>query len=38
MAQVTAQHIPILTGGFVVLLVGALLGIAVLNRVANKGL
>lgn len=36
MANVTPQHVPVLTAGFVALLVGALLGIAALNHFANK--
>lgn len=36
MAQVDVQHIPVLTSGFVGLLVLSLLGIAVLNWSANK--
>jgi hypothetical protein len=35
-AQVDAQHIPVLTSGFVGLLVLSLLGIAALNWAANK--
>lgn len=36
MAAVTPQHVPVLTAGFVALLVGSLLGIAALNHFANK--
>lgn len=36
MAQVTPQHVPVLTSGFVALLVGTILAIGVLNHVANK--
>ena len=36
MAQVTQQHIPVLTSGFVGLLLFGILGIAVLNYVANR--
>jgi hypothetical protein len=36
MAQVTAQHVPVLTAGFVGLLVFALLGVAALNHFANR--
>ncbi len=36
MATVDAQHVPVLTAGFVGLLVLSLLGIAGLNYLANK--
>ena len=36
MANVSPEHVPILTSGFVGLLVFALLGIAGLNYFANK--
>lgn len=36
MAQVTAQHIPAVTGGAIILLVGTLLGVAFLNHYANR--
>lgn len=36
MAQVTAQHVPVLTSGFVALLVGTILAIGALNHFANK--
>jgi hypothetical protein len=36
MATVTAGHVPILTSGFVALLVGGLLVIAALNHFANR--
>ena len=36
MAQVQANHVPVLTAGFVGLLVFGLLGIAALNFMANK--
>ncbi len=36
MAQISPQHVQPLTTGFVTLLVGALLGIAVLNHIANR--
>lgn len=37
MAQITQQHVPILTSGFVGLLVLAIIGLGVMNYVANKG-
>lgn len=36
MAQVDPQHIPVLTAGFVGLLLIALVGIAALNYAANR--
>ncbi len=36
MANVTSQHVPVLTAGFVALLVGTLIGVAVLNHFANR--
>ena len=37
MAQVTPQHVPVLTAGFVGLIVLAIIGIGVMNYAANKG-
>lgn len=36
MALVTPQHVPVLTSGFVALLVGSILALGVLNYVTNK--
>lgn len=36
MPQISPQHVQPLTMGFVALLVGALLGIGILNKLANK--
>lgn len=36
MPQISPEHVQPLTAGFVVLLVGSLLAIAGLNRVANR--